>query len=305
VSTRVTTDMVIGSTLADINNAQVAMDRSQAELSSGRSILEPSDNPFGASQVITLQSTLDGLTTYEKSAQDGVSWLNTASGALANVNELTQRARELVLQASNGINNQSDLNDIADEVQQITETIKQAANTQYAGQYVFSGTATGAPPYQQGEAEDAFHGNEGAITRAVGPSSTVTISVGLSAVLGEGQAAGDGKLLDSLRTIAQNMREGTPAALAALRGADMEGLDGNLSALANVQADAGAATDQLNTAVNRVQDLQTTTTAQLSNVQDADIAKVAVEFSNEQSAYDAALRAGASIVQESLLEFLH
>ncbi|HEY3829877.1 MAG TPA: flagellar hook-associated protein FlgL [Solirubrobacteraceae bacterium] len=306
MSTRVTTDMVIGSTLADINNAQVAMERTQGELSSGRSILEPSDNPFGASQAITLQSTLDGLTTYEKSAQDGVSWLNTASGALANINEASQRVRELIVQAANGINNKSDLEDIADEVQQITETVKQDANTQYAGQYVFSGTLTGTAPYEQGEASDAYQGNEGTIARAIGPSSTVNISVGLSSVLGNGQGGGgDGKLLDTLRSITEGLREGTPEAIQSLRTSGLSKLDSNLEALANVQADAGAATDQLNTAATRVQDLQTTTTAQLSNVQDANIAQVAIEFSNQQSAYDAALRAGASIVQESLLEFLH
>jgi flagellin-like hook-associated protein FlgL len=43
----------------------------------------------------------------------------------------------------------------------------------------------------------------------------------------------------------------------------------------------------------------------LSNTQDADMAKTAMMFSNEQAAYTAALRAGASIVQESLLNFLH
>ncbi|HSZ69909.1 MAG TPA: flagellar hook-associated protein FlgL [Solirubrobacteraceae bacterium] len=305
MSTRVTTEMVMGSTLADINNAQLAMDRTQNELSSGKTILEPSDNPYGASQVITLQSSLDGLTSYEKSAQSGISWLNTASGALANINEVSQRVRELVVQAANGINNKSDLENIADEVQQITETVKQDAATQYAGQYIFSGTATGTAPYEQGEGKDAYKGNEGSIARAVAPGSSVNISVALASVLGNGQASGDGKLLDTLRTITQNLREGTPAAIEAVSGADLKALDTNLEALANVQANAGAVTDQLNTAVTRVQDLQTTTTQQLSNVQDANIAQVAVEFSSEQSAYDAALRAGASIVQESLLEFLH
>jgi flagellar hook-associated protein 3 FlgL len=302
VTMRVSTEMVMSSTLTDINDAQVTMDHTQNELSSGRTILEPSNNPFGASQVIDLQSTLDGLTSYEKSAQDGVSWLNTASGALANVNEVSQRVRELLVQASNGINSQADRENIADEVQQITETVKQDADTQYAGQYVFSGTATGTAPYKQG-AEDTYHGNAGTITRTVGPGQSVTVSVPLSSVLGNG--GGDGKLLDTLRTIMANLREGTPASVEALSGSDLKALDGNLEALANVQADAGAATDQLNVAMTRVQDLQTTTTVQLSNVQDANVAQVAVEFSNEQSAYDAALRAGAAIVQESLLEFLH
>src|SRR5580692_6201726 len=113
---RITPAMVTNTTLNDINSSLAAMERTSNELSSGKTILEPSNNPYGASQVIDLQSTLDGLTTYEKSAQDGISWLNTASGALANINEVAQRARELIVQASNGINNKADLENIADEV---------------------------------------------------------------------------------------------------------------------------------------------------------------------------------------------
>ncbi len=55
----------------------------------------------------------------------------------------------------------------------------------------------------------------------------------------------------------------------------------------------------------RISSLQTTDTEQLANVQDANIAKVSMEYSNEHAAFEAALKAGASIVQESLLEFLH
>jgi len=304
MSTRITNDMVIGSTLADINSAQAAMDRSQSELSSGKSLLEPSDNPVGASQQIALQSTLDGLTTYEKAANDGAAWLQTASASLSNVGEVTQRVRELVLQAANGVNSQSDLNDIAQEIEQLTETVKQDANVQYAGQYVFSGTATNTPPYEQG-ASDAYAGNAGTILRTVGPGVSVQVNAALSSVLGEGQAANDGKLLDTLRTITENLHTGTPAALHAVGGEDLAKLDTNLGSLTSLEADVGAATDQLKTAESRIQSLQSTTATQLSNVQDANFAQVSIEFSNQQAAYDAALRAGASIVQEkSLLEFL-
>jgi flagellar hook-associated protein 3 FlgL len=304
VSTRITTDMVIGSTLADINSAQVAMTRSQEELSSGKSIIEPSDNPFGASQAIALQSSLDGLTSYERGAQNGISWMNTSSGALASIDSQVQRVRELVLEGANGISSPSDMENIASEVEQLTEGVKQDADTQYAGQYVFSGTLTNTPPYKPG-AEDGYQGNTAAISRALGPTTSVNVAVNLSSVLGNGQGAGDGKLLDTLRTIAQNLREGNPAAVETLRTTDLKNLDTNLNALTGVQAEAGAVTDQLNLAVSRIQSLQDTTTTQLSNVQDANIAKVSIEFSNEQAAFSAALKAGASIVQESLLEFLH
>ena len=304
MTTRVTNDMVMSSTLADISGAQVQMERTERELSSGKSILEPSDNPQGTSQAIALESALGGLEDYETSANDGTAWLDAANGALNGINEAVQRVRELVVQAGNGTNSQGNLESIASEVEQLTQTVKQDADTQYAGQYIFSGTLTGTAPYQQG-ANDSYSGNGGSIARTVGPSTNVAVTVSLTSLLGEGKAANDGKLLDTLRTIAQNMREGTPAAREALNAKDLGALEANMNTLDGLQATVGSNTDQIRAAVSRIEDLRDTTTTQLSGIQDANIAQVSLEYSNEQAAYTAALRAGASIVQESLLEFLH
>jgi flagellar hook-associated protein 3 FlgL len=301
---RITGSMLTSSTLTDITSSLGAMDRSENELSSGKSILEPSDNPYGASKAIGLQSTLDGLTAYASNVQDGTSWLNTASSSMTSISNVVQRVRELLVSASNGVNNQSDLNGIADEVDQLTETVKQDANTQYAGQYIFSGTATGTAPYEPG-ANDAYQGNTGTVTRAIAPGSTVNIATDLSSLLGNGSEASDGKLLDVLRTISKNLRGGTPTDLSELSSADLNNLDSNIDSLTQIQAHAGAVTNQLQMAATRIVDLENTTTQELSSTQDADIAKTSIKYSNQQAAYDAALRAGASIVQESLLNFLH
>ncbi len=304
MSARITSDMVASSVLGGIESAQVALARTQAELSSGKSILQPSDNPYGASQIVALQSAINGLASYEQSAQDGLSWMNASSSALASINSQVQRVRELVLQAGNGTESPADLQDIADEVEQLTEGVKQDALTQYDGQYVFSGTLTSTAPYTQGP-EDEYHGNTAPVARALGPGSTVDVAVNLASALGSGTGAADGKLLDTLRTVAQNLRAGTPASVEALHTTDLGNLETNLNALAGLQAEAGSVTDQINIALNRISSLQSTDTLQLSNVQDANIAKVTTEYSSEHAAFEAALKAGASIVQESLLEFLH
>lgn len=303
MSVRITSEMVSSSVLGGIESAQVALARTQAELSTGKSILQPSDNPYGASQIVDLQSAIDGLSSYERSAQDGLSWMNASSSALASIDSQVQRVRELVLQAGNGTESPGDLEDIANEVQQLTEGVKQDATTQFDGQYIFSGTAATAP-YTQG-AEDEYHGNASPVARALGPGRTVNIAINLASALGSGTGAADGKLLDTLRTVAQNLREGTPASVEALRTTDLKSLETNLNALSGLQAEAGSVTDQINVAISRISSLQSTDTLQLSNVQDANIAKVSTEYSSEHAAFEAALKAGASIVQESLLEFLH
>src|ERR1700735_4345113 len=179
MSDRITPAMVTSATLNDITSSLATLERTSNELSSGKTILEPSDNPYGASQVIDLQSQLDGLSSYATNAQEGISWENTAGGAMANISNVLQTVRELLVQSSTGTVNQSDRESIATEVDQLTESIKQDANTQYAGQYVFAGTATTTAPYKQG-AEDAYQGNGESITRAIAPGVSVNVSTDLS-----------------------------------------------------------------------------------------------------------------------------
>ncbi|HTA32584.1 MAG TPA: flagellar hook-associated protein FlgL [Solirubrobacteraceae bacterium] len=303
MSERITPAMVTSATLNDLNASLGSLTRTTDELSSGKKILEPSDNPYGASQVIDLQSQLEGLSSYESNAQDGISWENTASTAMSSMGQAAQRVRELLVQGANGTYNQSDLETMALQVEQLTESVKQDANTEYAGQYLFSGTATTTAPYEQG-AEDEYQGNSESVSRAVGPGATVTVTTNISTLLGNGEASKDGKLLDTLRTIAKNLRAGTVEAREALGTTDLQNLDGNLETLTQLQATAGSATDQLQTALSRNEDLQGSISQALSNTDDTNVAAVSVEYANEQAAYEAALRAAASIVQESLLNFL-
>ncbi|MGA2453827.1 MAG: flagellar hook-associated protein FlgL [Solirubrobacteraceae bacterium] len=303
MSERITPAMVTSTTLNDLNATLTAMQRSTDELSSGKTISEPSNNPYGVSQVIDLQSQLEGLSAYEGDAQDGISWENTASNAMQSMSQVAQRVRELLVQGANGTYNQNDLNTMALQVEQLTEGVKQDANTQYAGQYIFSGTATTTPPYEQG-ANDEYKGNEETVSRSVGPGSSVTISTNISQLLGNGEGSGDGKLLDTLRTVAKDLRGGTVEDREALGTTDLQKIDGNIETLTELQATAGSATDQLQTAITRNEDLQTSISGALSNIDSTNIATVSIAYANEQAAYSAALRAGATIVQESLLNFL-
>ncbi|HYM66357.1 MAG TPA: flagellin, partial [Patescibacteria group bacterium] len=167
-----------------------------------------------------------------------------------------------------------------------------------------AGTLTTTAPYKQGE-NDEYQGNAGTVNRAIGPGASVAISTDLSSLFGNGLAAGDGKLLDTLRTIAQHLRGGTAEDRAALNSTDLKKLDAHLETLSQLQATAGSVTDQLQTAATRLESLQAAITKSLSGTEDADVAKTTIAYSNEQAAYQAALRAGANIVQESLLNFLH
>jgi len=298
---RITTQMTASMTLKDLQQSLNRLDTTQQQLSSGKKINQPSDDPYGTSQAMSLNGQLSSLNDYTNNITDGTAWTQQATTSLGDIDSMVQRVSELVVQASNGTYTQSDLNASASEVNQLIAAIKQEANASYNGQYIFSGTSTGTAPYQTGST-DTYQGGTGSVDRLIGPNTTLSINTNISSLLGNGQASGDGGLLDTLRTIASDMQSGNTGAIG---GADLKNLDSNFGSLTQMEANMGAITNRLTLASTRIEQLQNSDTAALSNVQDADMATVAINFSTEQAAYSAALKAGANIVQSSLLDFLN
>jgi flagellar hook-associated protein 3 FlgL len=300
---RITPLMTSAQLLANINSLQNQMDTTQEQLSTGKTINQPSDNPYGASLAVQLNTSLSGLSDYSNSVTDGTAWTSAASSSLTNIQSMVQRVQELVIGASNGSQSASDLKATGAEVSQLTDAIKQEANTQYNGQYIFSGTSTSTAPYSTATG-DVYQGNTAAVTREIGPSSSLQVNADISSLLGSGSTAGDGKLLDTLSSISTDLNGGTAADVADLSSNQITNLQGSVSTLEQLQATVGSAQDRLSLAATRITSLQTTDTAALSNDEDANIATTYTTFSNEQAAFTAALKAGASIVQSSLMDFL-
>jgi flagellar hook-associated protein 3 FlgL len=301
---RVTQQMTAQNLLANINQSMERLNTTQQELSTGRKINQPSDNPYGTSLALQLNNQIANLDSYSNNVTDGTGWAQSANASLSDITNAVQRIRELVVQASNGTQTQADMSDDAAEVNQLIDQIKQDANTQYNGQYIFSGSATTTAPYQAGS-NDAYGGNNGQVTRQIGPNTSLSVNADLSSVLGTGQTvsgqpAGDGKLLNTLRNIADAMQSGNSGALSS----SLSGLDTNLNSLTGLTANVGATTERLQMAASRIQSLQASEAQSLSDTQDADMAKTEVDFSTEQAALTAALQAGAHIVQQSLMDFL-
>ena len=303
-SGRITTQMTTASVLSSINNVQDQMATTQQQLSTGKSINQPSDNPYGASLAIQLKNDLAGLSNYNSNITDGTAWASAADTSLQNVMSMLQRAQELTVQASNGVESSTDLSATADEIDQLADAIKQEANTQYNGQYIFSGTASGTQPYSNSTG-DVYQGNTAAVTRQIGPGSTLQVNVDISGLLGSGTSANDGKLLDTLRTISADMRSGNSSGVADLSTTQISALQSSLNSLTQVQANVGATQNRLTLATDRIQGLQNSDTVALSNDEDINMAQAMTSFSNEQAAFTAALKAGANIVQSSLMDFLN
>jgi flagellar hook-associated protein 3 FlgL len=304
---RITTNMVHRSVLSDLNILSDKLAKTQQRAASGKQITRPSDDPYNAARAMGLRSALSANDAYKGNIEDAEDWQNTTEAALDSVTQYVHRANDLLLQGASDTADQTSRNALADEIDQIVQGVKETANAQYGDKYVFSGTATATPPYAQG-ADDTYKGDQGGLNpaipgvlREIGPGVTMSINSVGQEILGDGQAAGDGKLLDTLRTISDHLRSGDGPSL---RGTDLTQLNDNLNKLLEVRARNGAATNRLQAADSRLADIATSVTKQLSDTEDADMAQTLIDFNSQSVAYQSALRAGANLVQSSLMDFL-
>jgi len=305
---RITTSMVQRNVLADLNTLQSQLAKTQSKAASNKEITRPSDDPFKASQAMGLRSNISANEQFVRSIQDGQGWMDSTEASLDAITQYINRAHDLLVQGATDTADATSRSAIAAEIDQIIQGIKETANASFGGKYIMSGTATSTPPYKLGD-DDTYQGDLGGldpavpgIVREIGPGVTMTINSVAVEVLGEGRTnPTDGKLLNALRDISDHLKASDGDAL---RGGDMSALKSQLDSLLEVRARNGAQTNRLEAAQTRIDQITGALTNQLSDTEDADIAKTLIQFNSQSAAYQAALRAGANIVQSSLMDFL-
>jgi flagellar hook-associated protein 3 FlgL len=289
--------------LNDLNDVSNRLSKTQQRMSSGKQITRASDDPYGTSRALSLRGDVAGTQQYQRNVSEATAWQSVTDAALSKISEVVHRAQELAIQGASDSAGQSARNAAAAEIDQLIASVKQEANASYGGRYVFSGTSTTTPPYAVAGA-DNYLGDTATVAREIGPGVSVQVNVVGQSLLGDGQGAADGKLLNVLRDISDHLKSGTVASMNTLRTTDLKTLDTNLDAISQARATVGATTNRLETADSRLQEVEESLTKLLSDVEDADMAKTFVDYSMQQSVYQSALKAGANIVQQSLLDFL-
>lgn len=155
-----------------LNVTTSAQSKSTEKLSSGYKINRAADDAAGLSISEKMRKQIKGLTQASSNAQDGVSAVQTAEGALTEVHSMLQRMNELAVQSSNGTNSQTDRKAIQDEIDQLTSEIDRVSETtKFNETYLLKGDSTtttkasfmksnyaikdGVKLYLEGEIDDA------------------------------------------------------------------------------------------------------------------------------------------------------
>ena len=291
---RVTQTMMSQHALTGLQTGLRRVSDVQEQLSTGRVINRPSDDPIGSAAAMRLRASLAAQQQYARNAGDGLGWLGQIDGALSSVTDQVRRGRELALEGANsGALGPEGREALAVEVDQIREGLVNVANTTYLGRPVFGGITAQPTAYA---ADGTFTGVAGAVTRTVADGVQVRVDVDGPAAFGPD---GD-SVFTHLSALSAALRAGNTTAISTA----IDDLGADADRINAVHADVGTRAGRVERAKTAAEDAHLSLTSALSEVENTDLPKATVELQLQQVAYQAALAATARVIQPSLQDFL-
>jgi flagellar hook-associated protein 3 FlgL len=290
---RVTESSANRATLANIQLDASRLADLQEQMSSGRQITKPSDNPTGTVTALQLRSQLSQAKQFQANSNDALGWLTTVDSAYGSITSQLEQVRTLVVQGMNtGTGNPASNGALAQQVDQARASLLSLANASYQGRPVFGGTTAGSVAF---DASGSYVGDSGTVTRTVGSNASVDLNTQATATFG----ANGSNLFDLLSGIANDLRT-NPANL----GSDLTQLDARQLAITSDRSLAGAKFQRIQTVQSAASTNSLQLTSQLSDLQDIDLAETVVQVTSANTAYQAALATTAKVGQISLMDFL-
>lgn len=143
---RVTNKMLSNSFLTDMSTNLQNMQKLQQQMTSGKEISKPSDDPAKVAKAMQLTSDINTNKQYNTNISNTSNWLDTTDTALGQGGDVLQKIRELLVSAGNAAYGSSERQSIKDELNQRVDELTQILNTNYDGKYVFGGTRSTTKP---------------------------------------------------------------------------------------------------------------------------------------------------------------
>ncbi len=141
---------------------QAGLDRTQQQISTGRRLLAPSDDPIAAARSLELRESLARIEQFDRNGEIARNRLNFEETALVSVNDVLQRVRELAIQANNDTQSAEGRRQIAAEMRERIDQLVALANQRDGtGRYLFAGTRDTTAPVSVAGGAWVYNGDQG------------------------------------------------------------------------------------------------------------------------------------------------
>jgi flagellar hook-associated protein 3 FlgL len=286
---RVTQYEIYRNFLGDLERLNADFAAASRQISSGKKLMQMSDSPGGASDLISLTEQAAKIDLYRSNTNTGLFFLGVAESALNEVNNLvtaiytkgSQAASELVTDDARAM--------FAEDIRALRDQILSLANTKARNRYLFAGSQVNSAPFVKSGDSVTYQGD--------GDVSSVRISKGVEIQLCVPGSDPFNAIFASIESL-----------LAAMDGNDLSGMRSELQQFSSALSDLGKVRGQIGSRLGLLEGIQakldsteTLLKKQKSSIEDADLVAATMQLNQTKTALDAAMTAGGAFLSQSNL----
>lgn len=292
---RISTQTLVDRTLNRLQDRLSAFEQAEGRLATGKNFTVSSQDVAGMNSSLALRSERRAVEQANRNGEDGSTRIDLADTKLQQMLTTLRRARDLTIRGSSTLQ-PSERNAISEELASLRDELVELSNSSYLGQGLFSGHAAGdAVEFVAGSW--TYSGDLGAINRRVSDSDSIQVNVTGNEAFGFD--AGE-TMFDVVDQIITDVNAGDPTAVSA----GLDALDRSSQRIQNGLARLGAAGQRIEATLGRNLQIDETLQAQISNIEDVDLAEAVMEITTQEVALQATLGAVGRAIQPTLMTYL-
>ncbi len=285
--------------LAALGQNQQQINTDLAEISSGRSVTLPSDNPAAAAALVQNAALTSQADQFLRSSDSVLGELQNADSTLNSVITSLQQAISLGVEGANGTVSNSDRAAIAVEVQGIQSQLIGLANLSYQGNYVFAGTATQTAPYVVDPTSSSgvtYVGNSNSNTITIGSHFAVQTNLPGSRVF----SSPGNDVFQAVQDLITNLQSGNTTGISAAVGE----LNNASSYVDQQRVFYGNGVNQIDSQQTYLNSEGAQLAQQQNNLGASDLTQVISNLASEQTSRQATLESIAQTQQTNLFNYI-
>ncbi len=311
---RVTTNMMSGGYMRNINSNLGQLQKYEYQLSSQKRLTKLSDDPIGIIKSMDARVKLANISRYQDNVDEAKTWLTQSETSLNELNEVITKVYEATLESATDTVDVNDKKAISELVREMRDHVLTVANSKFGDKYIFGGYNTSASPLTVDSATgkalyngvDMSNAADPALLAEAGQTIEYTIGFNMRTEVSMNGAqllgTGDDNLYNLMNDLYHALEGGASAS-------DLSQYSDKLLAaqtrtLSNL-AEIGGKTNRLKLMENRYSVDEVNFTEIKSKVEDIDVAELTVQWKTAMAVYNYALKIGSSILQNSLVDYMN
>ncbi|WP_458411854.1 flagellar hook-associated protein FlgL [Schinkia sp. CFF1] len=290
---RVTQTMLSNNNLSYISQGYDRLGKIYDQINSGKKITRPSQDPVVAMNGIRYRTEVQEVGQYKRNLGEVYSWMENADAVMDKTTSALQRIRELAVEVSNDTYNADQRKSAAAEIAQLQEHLESLGNTKVNNKYIFNGSETLTKPIDL--ASNTFSTNSEKVEIEVSKGITLAVNTEPQNVFPKG-------LFDEVSSLLTTLQD--PTTSGSDVGAFISKIDNRINTTLAERSELGARLNRAEMIEDRLSQHEIIANKTMSDNEDIDFEEVIIDLNLQQNIHNAALAAGAKIIQPTLMDFL-